>query len=166
MVLEADQDDTPVSQKEMIAIMKEAEPELYKKTGKYDIRLGKPGEKIDTYIDGEKETTKTVHDGELVVKGPKGELYVLTDAKFRKKYIVDKEPTEEYQQYESKGLVRAYEYRGEDFTFMADWGEEMICKTGDYLASPVSDADDRDYPEVYRIERSVFDITYSEVKEE
>lgn len=155
----------PASQEDMISIMREAQPELYKKSGTFDARLGKPGEHIVTTIDGEDETKKTVKDGEIVIKGPKGEMYVVSEAKFRQRYEVDKEPTEDYQPYKAIGLIRAYEYAGEDFKFIASWDEEMICKPGDYLASPVKDADDSEYPEVYRIERSVFDETYSEVPE-
>ncbi len=157
--------DKIANQKEMIEIMKEAEPELYKKSGRFEARLGKSGEHIITTIDGEDETKKTVKDGEIVVKGPKGELYVISDKKFRERYEVDKEPTDKYQKYKATGLIRAYEYAGEDFKFTASWDEEMICKPGDYLASPVKDAKDTNYPEVYRIERSVFDDTYSEVME-
>lgn len=155
----------PASQKEMIAIMLDAEPELYKKSGTFRARLGKPGERIVTEIDGETETEKTVKDGEVVIKGPKGEMYVVSETKFRQRYEVDKEPTTDFQKYKAIGLIRAYEYVGPEFKFVASWDEEMICKPSDYLASPVKDAEDTEYPEVYRIERSVFDETYKEVEE-
>lgn len=155
----------PASQEDMIEIMKEAQPELYKKSGSFDARLGKAGEHIVTTIDGEDETKKTVKDGEIVIKGPKGEMYVVSEEKFRQRYEVDKEPTDEYQKYKAVGLIRAYEYAGDEFKFIASWDEEMICKPGDFLASPVKDAEDTAYPEVYRIERSVFDETYSEIEE-
>lgn len=155
----------PASQEDMIEIMHDAQPELYQKSGTFKARLGKPGERIATEIDGEKETQKTVKDGEIVIKGPKDEMYVVSEKTFRQRYEVDKDPTEEYQNYKAIGLIRAYEYVGDDFKFIASWDEEMICKPGDYLASPVKDAEDTEYPEVYRIERTVFDETYKEIEE-
>ena len=136
---------------------------LYKKAGTFDARKGVPGEHIVTTIDGEDETKKTVKDGEVVIKGPKGEMYVVSTKKFNDRYEVDKELSDDFQPYKAKGLIYAYEHEGPRIYFMASWDEEMICKNGDYLACPVTDPDEAIASEVYRIERSVFDQTYSEV---
>lgn len=153
------------TQKGMIALLKREDTKLYKKSGTFKARKGKPGEHIVTVIDGEEETKKTVKDGEIVIKGPKGELYVVSESKFRTRYDVNRDPTDEWQSYKALGLIRAFEYEGVTFHFTASWDEDMLCKEGDFLAAPVKDADDKEYPEVYRIERSVFDDTYKEVKE-
>lgn len=153
------------TQKGMIALLKGEDVKLYKKSGTFKARKGKPGEHIVTVIDGEEETKKTVKAGEIVIKGPKGELYVVSESKFRTRYDVNRDPTDDWQSYKALGLIRAFEYKGVSFHFTASWDEDMLCKEGDFLASPVKDADDKEYPEVYRIERSVFDDTYKEVKE-
>ena len=138
------------------------ETKVYKKSGTFKARNGKAGEHIVTEIDGEKETEKTVKDGEIVIKGPKGEMYVVSSKKFNERYEVDKELTDEFQDYKAKGLIRAYEYDGTSFYFTASWDEDMLCHNGDYLAAPVQSPDDDHVEEVYRIERSVFDETYAE----
>lgn len=152
------------SQKDMISIMKDADVTLYKKSGTFKARKGKVGETIVTTIDGEDETKKTVTANEIVVEGPKGEMYVISEKKFRERYEVDIEPTSSYQKYKATGMIKAYEYKGSTINFIASWDEEMLCKEGDYLAYPVKDADDSEISEVYRIERSVFDETYKSVE--
>ncbi|QDJ96388.1 hypothetical protein Xoosp13_202 [Xanthomonas phage Xoo-sp13] len=154
------------TQKEMISDFKDQDTTVFKKTGTFDARKGKAGELIVTTIDGEDETKKTVKDGEIVVKGPKGEMYVISETKFRERYEVDEDPTDSYKKYKTKGLIRAYEYKGNTIKFMASWDEEMLCKSGDYLATPISSKDDDSVPEVYRIERSVFDETYKPLKDD
>lgn len=133
---------------------------LYKKSGTFKARNGKSGEHVVTEIDGEKETEKTVKDGEVVIKGPKGEMYVVSTKKFNDRYEVDKELTDEFQDYKAKGLIYAYEYKGPTFKFRASWDEDMLCKEGDFLACPVTDPEEAIAGEVYRIERGVFDETY------
>ena len=147
----------------MNAKIEAGETKVYKKSGTFKARNGKAGEHIVTEIDGEKETEKTVKDGEIVIKGPKGEMYVVSSKKFNERYKVDKELTDEFQDYKAKGLIRAYEYDGTSFYFTASWDEDMLCHNGDYLAAPVQSPDDDHVEEVYRIERSVFDETYAEL---
>jgi len=154
------------TQADMIAQLKGETTVVYKKSGTFDARKGKVGERITTVIDGEEETQNTVGEDDVVVKGPKGEMYVISSKKFNRRYEVDKELGNEFQSYKTKGLIRAFEYTGSPFKFVAGWHEVMICKEGDFLATPISDADDTKVPEVYRIERSVFDETYAELKAE
>ena len=152
------------TQADMIAQLKGETTVVYKKSGTFDARKGKVGERVTTVIDGEEETQKTVGEDDVVVKGPKGEMYVISSKKFNERYEVDKELDTKFQSYKAKGLIRAFEYSGKSFKFVASWDEEMLCKEGDFLATPISDADDTKVPEVYRIERSVFDETYAELK--
>ncbi len=146
----------------MNILIEKGDTKVYKKSGTFNARKGKAGEHVVTEIDGEKETEKTVKDGEVVIKGPKGEMYVVSTKKFNERYEVDKELTDTFQGYKAKGLIRAYEYEGESFKFIASWDEEMLCKAGDFLAAPVKSPEDDHVEEVYRIERSVFDETYKE----
>jgi hypothetical protein len=126
-------------------------------------RKGKPGEYVETIIDGELETTRTVGENEVVIRGPAGEDYVVSITKFHMRYDVDKELTDNFQGYEATGIIRAFEYVGQPFTFIASWGEEMICKPGDFLATPAASTEDMNVHEIYRIERGVFDTTYTPI---
>lgn len=151
------------SQEEMIDLFKkEKVKDFYKKRGTFKARKGKPGEHVETVIDGEVETTKTVKENEVVIEGPKGELYVVSEKKFNERYEVDKELSDTPKPYKSKGFIRAFEWKGEPIKFIASWEEEMICKDGDFLAAPVKSEEDNNVTEVYRVERSVFDETYKE----
>lgn len=151
------------SQEDMIDLFKkEKEKDFYSKKGTFKARKGKPGEYIETIIDGELETKKTVKENEIVIEGPKGEQYVVSEKKFRERYEVDEEPTDKFQPYKSKGFIRAFEWKGDTVKFIASWEEEMICKNGDFLAAPVKSKEDNNVTEVYRVERSVFDETYKE----
>lgn len=151
------------SQEDMIDLFKkEKVKNFYKKKGTFKARKGVKGEYIETIIDDEVETTKTVKSGEVVIEGPKGELYVVSEQKFNERYEVDKELTDKFQMYKSKGFIRAFEWNEGTIKFIASWEEEMICKNGDYLAAPVKSEEDNNVVEVYRVERSVFDETYKE----
>lgn len=52
----------------------------------------------------------------------------------------------------------------DEFKFIAKWDEIMMCEDGDYLACPVKDKEWVTPTEVYRIEKDIFSITYTEVK--
>lgn len=149
------------SQKQMIAQMTDMykETKTYKKSGTFDARKAKIGEHIVTTIDGEDETKKTAKADEVVVKGPKGELYIVSEKKFNERYEVETPLTDKFQKYKANGLIMAFVYDGPTFNFKASWDEDMLCKKGDYLASPSATLP---VPEVYRIEASVFAETYKE----
>jgi len=150
------------TQKEMIELFqKEPNTYFYSKVGTFKARKGALGEYIETIIDGELETTKVVGPNEVVIEGPLGELYVVPESKFNKRYVVTTSLTEEMQPYTTKGLIRAFKWEGQSFKFVASWGEEMLCNHNDILATPVESKDDETVSEVYRIEQNVFDITYN-----
>lgn len=138
---------------------------IYAKSGTFNARKGIVGEKVTTTIDGEDETEVVVGMNKVVIRGPKGEMYVVTTDKFKTRYECDKELTDKFQPYKSKGLIRAFEYSGPNIRFEASWGEKMLCKDGDMLAVPITDVDDfDDVPEMYRIEKDVFKQTYKAMK--
>ncbi len=138
-----------MTQQEVIKIVKDNQPQVFQKFGEFKFRIAEQEEKVETIIDGVKETEKTAQPGDIVLTGPKGEQYTISKDTFAKRYIVKDDvayPT---------GLFYGNIYNGESFKFQSPWGDEMICDAGDYLGSP-----DATFSEAYRIERGAFDQTY------
>ncbi len=130
---------------------------VYRKCGEHDIRLAVPGEVVDTVIDGELETTNTARQGDFVVRGRKGERYIITAETLRARYgepISPPDP-EGYRRYPGTGLLYAFRYEGAPFRFMAPWGEEMIANPGDYIGTHAIGSN-----KFWRVEKSVFAATY------
>ena len=150
---------------------KAGDTKMYKKSGRFGLRAAIPGEVIITIIDGKKETTNTAQEDDAVVRGAKGELYIIDGIKASSRYLIVRPLTEEFQEYEASGLIDAYEYTGEPIQFTASWNEVMICEPGDYLASPIiphGQGVTMEYREpvkheVYRIERGAFFKTYNQI---
>jgi len=120
-----------------------------KKLLKLKYRIAQKGEKVDTIINGEKETNNTANEGDFIIIGVKGENYILSPNKVKEKYnIVDDETIT------TKPVkIKAKEYKGKDIQFKASWGENMILKSGDYLV--------RNNDEYYRIEKNAFAELYA-----
>lgn len=152
-----------MSQAEMVEDFKTRKTNLYKKIGTAFARKAIKGEKISTEIDGEVETTNTAKENDVIMKGPKGELYIVSTAKFKSRYKDTDKLSDEFTEFVATGLIRAFQHEGDSFKFIASWGEEMICKDGDYLATTVKNETDENVEEVYRIESSVFSITYKKI---
>lgn len=148
---------TPNDQQSMIDLFKKNThlTALYKKFGAVMARLAKVGEKIVTVIDGKVETQNTAKENDVIVKGLKGEEYIIGHEKFKARYAVINPVTDTFTSYEPNGTCIAYEYEGESIVFTAPWNEDMILNKGDFLATT-----DETVPEVYRIERSAFYQTY------
>jgi hypothetical protein len=155
-----DKDVTPNDQKFMINLFKKNVhlTHLYKKVGSVMARLAKAGEEIVTAIDGKIETKNTAKENDVVIKGLKGEEYIIGHEKFKARYTVNKPVSDDFTTYEPNGTCIAYEYQGESMVFMAPWNEEMIVHNGDFLATT-----DAFIPEVYRIERDAFFKTYQKL---
>lgn len=151
-----------LSQREILKIWKSLDVDEYIKNAQVDIRLGIPGEKIETYIDDVLETTNVVKDDQVVVRGVSGEEYVIDLEKFESRYE-GPEITDEYQVYDAIGEVFAAQYNGDDVLFEAPWGESMILEPGDYLAHGSTEEVSGN---IYRIEKDVFDKTYELIDEE
>lgn len=132
--------------------------ERYKKFGTVLMKLPNIGEKIDTIIESKKETTNIAKAGDVLIKGAKGELYLIDSKKAESRYRFAKSKlsTEDWITAEAVGLCWATKYIGKPATFIAPWGEKMAIVSGDYLASPVEQYND----DIYRIEREAFLKTY------
>ena len=127
---------------------------LYKKFGIFKGRKAKIGEKIDTIINGVKETANTAGENYWVLTGAKGEQYLLSETKLRERYSPVTSTTGPL--FEATGETYATQYRGTAFEFVAPWGESMLCEFGDFICTTAVDNLD----DVYRIESSVFADTY------
>jgi len=133
---------------------------LYRKKALVMIRPAVAGEVIATRIDGEQETINTARAGDSVVRGVKGELYVITPEAMANRYgppIGDPDP-QGFREYAAKGVCHAFRYEGPPTTFEAPWGEQMIVRPGDFIGTSVLGSD-----QFYRIETSAFAATYFEV---
>ena len=132
--------------------------ENFQKKGEVLARKAVEGEKINTIIDGELETTNVAKKGDVVVKGVKDEEYIMSKEKFDNRYSGG-EVGDAFSTFKAKGKTWAMEYVGKPIEFVASWGEKMILKTGDFLCNP-----EKDKPgDLYRIEKSAFNQTYEKV---
>ncbi len=133
----------------------------YRKIGQADIRPAVPGEVVATVIDGERETVNTAAAGDYVVRGVKGELYVVTPETLAKRYggpltAPDKDG---FRRYPARGDFYGFRYEGAPIKFVAPWKEDMIAKPGDYIGTNAMGS-----TAYYRIEQSAFAATYVEAK--
>jgi len=133
----------------------------YEKKGQADIRPAVAGEVIETVLDGEHETVNTAAPGDYVVRGLKGELYIIQADILAKRYSEPLTPPdrEGYRRYRAKGDFYGFCYEGEPFKFVAPWKERMIANPGDYIGTNVMGSN-----EYYRVEKNMFVATYAEAK--
>lgn len=128
---------------------------IYKKTAVVNARKLKRAELILTYTQGkngiELETKRIGKPGDYVVKNPSGEEYIIAE-----KIFLDRYEHKYYNLYRPVGKIKAIKYNGPDISFYAGWGEKMILRTGDMLASPAPN-----YDEIYRIGIIEFLQSYS-----
>jgi len=151
-----------INQKTMIKYFKNIIPLLrkYDKIGTVKARLANEGEKIVTEINGEKETENVAGENDVLIIGAEGEQYLVSVDTFKRRYVTlsgkeIKNVSEKLTEYKSTGKCYAFKWVNGSFSFIAAWGEKMICNDGDWLAT--TDTDDI---EVYRIEKNVFSKTY------
>ncbi len=146
------------NQNDMITFFKENQfkAKLFEKFSTADVRLAKEGEVIQTILDGEVETVNTAKSNDVVIRGTRGEEYIMDKDKFAKRYdLTSKTLDNTYQNVKATGTCVAYQYQGEPMEFNAAWNEKMIIKADDWLATT-----DDSVPEVYRIEKQAFAETY------
>lgn len=145
------------NQEQMIALFKSNQNSVkrYLKQGTVNAKLAIKDEKVKTEINGVVETVNTAKENDVVVQGSSNELYLINIEKFKARYNVEKELSSDFQEYKATGECFAFEFKGEGFSFIAPWAEEMIVEDGDFLASPNSEI-----TEVYRIEKNAFYKTY------
>lgn len=148
----------------MVPILK-SEGMVYKKFKKVLARKAVEGETIQTVTNDGLETTNTAKAGDFIIKNQTeaGEMYIIGAEKFEARYDFLEDGTDGFSVYLPKGKVVAVEMNETllkrlnlpaEFYLIAPWGEEMVVKKGDYLASPL------DFSEVYRIAQKEFFETY------
>ena len=125
-------------------------------------RVGIVGEEVDTrprverdgktYVIGETKGKVKV-EGSMVVKNPDGEEYIVKPDKFESKY----RETEEKGVYKPTDGPIKYVVADRDIAYIAPWGELMFVLKGGILN--ISNLDD-----VYGIQNSAFEKTYTEIK--
>jgi len=108
---------------------------------------------VDTMTSDGKETQNVANVGDILLSGPSKENYVIKADKFKKLYKGEIGQTVTPEQNER--LVAMYPGPVE-ISFMASWGEQMICKPGDYLV--------KDGEHYYRIAKVEFEKTYNMIK--
>ncbi|MEM8528874.1 MAG: glycosyltransferase [Bacteroidota bacterium] len=158
-----------LSQKEILrktASLMEDEGKIYEKNKNVFARKAKGGEQIVTTTADGKETQNTAEKGEYIITNQTDakEQYIVESKDFQEKYDWLRDVGEEKAEYRAKGEILALELTSSvlqqlnlqsPFQFVADWGEEMIAKEGDFLAQPL-----KGEAEVYRIARKEFFETY------
>jgi len=149
---------------EMLALFERAEAEgrvaAYAKSGVVWVRGAIPGERVITVLDGVVETEATAGEDAVVIRGPKGEEYITAGAKFRTRYEVEggfERIGSDWTPARAMGRCLAFRHDGPGFSFLAPWGEAMICEPGDMIAMPERSKTD----DIYRIERGAFARTYT-----
>ena len=153
------------TQKEMIETFI---PILEKEGSKYNkktivlAKKAREGEKVYTYTSDGKETENTAKKDDYRIKNltDAGEEYLISEKKLDSRYVKYKD-LGIWSLYKATGGVLAIQFDSEKHElsspteFEASWGEKMVLKDGDYLASPLPDKN-----EVYRIAKKEFKETY------
>ena len=120
------------------------------------------GEHIETWTADGLETTNIANEGDFIVQNMQTEskeIYIIPPDMFHKRYKYFY--TDGFGAiFLPKGKVFACEYTGEQTSFIAKWGREMILKPGDYIACPFPES-----REVYRIAAKEFYETYIDYDE-
>ncbi len=155
------------------------------KFAKVYIRPSIPGEKVDTIVGGQVETTNTGKSDTFTVQALGGdrEKWVISAKQLANRYHDPKaEPRSDVEVnpppgaqpmklYLPKGRVLGFELPPEvgPITFKASWGEDMIAKPGDFIVHPSDDPTDiyrivgRRTNSAYRVEKDAWRRTYKQV---
>jgi hypothetical protein len=150
--------------KRILPLMEKSGQRFRKKTNVF-AKKAEGGEKIETITADGKETVNTADPGDYLVKNQTGaeEMYIVSPEKFGERYVFLHQAEDGFAAYRATGEITALELTAPvlqelelpaPFHFEAPWGEKMIAREGDYLATPP------DQSEVYRIARREFLETY------
>ena len=121
------------------------------------VRKAVVGEKVETHTKDGKETTNTATEDNFIVRNPTGEEYLLKGDLFRSRSHLPYGVRDgEWESYKANGSCRAIVWEYDQMEFIASWGQPMVIKRGDMLASPLPQMD-----EIYRIALDEFQQTYS-----
>jgi hypothetical protein len=151
---------------DLVAPLIEQEGKQYQKSVKVIARLARAGERIETITSDGLETANTATSGDYIVTNPTsaGEQYIIPAEKFEARYELKEQLTSQKAVYQAIGTIRAVKLTAtlltklhlpDEFSFIAPWGENMVAKKGDYLATPLPNTG-----EVYRIAAKEFRETY------
>lgn len=155
-----------VHAQEIFDLFEKSTRSKFKKRGTFLYRTATVGETVLTLCTGRLETFSIINEStDVVLKnfeiGSWAEEYVISRKKFEERY--DRVEGQHvisgvvWLRCVAKGQVEAFQYQGETITFMAPWGEQMLCNPGDYMARPLGGA----VNDIYRIEQETFLKTYS-----
>jgi hypothetical protein len=125
----------------------------YRKKVNIFARISGGGEFIETFTTDGKETQRTTVEGNVVVRNPGGEIYVIEPEQLERRYEPLDNYDGEWREYKPTGIIWAMEWEEDTIYFMASWNEEMVIKYGDMLAT-------NDGKTLYRIARTEFEQTY------
>lgn len=163
-----------LEQKEIISLIGERvnNATVFEKFKTVLARKASPSEKVVTYTQGIKETQNVAYAGDYVVRNSteSQEEYIVESVRFNQRYQLQEEVDKEWKRYKALGTCRGIVVDNEileildqkqEFTFVAPWGEGMICKTGDMLVCPTPEGE---VGEIYRIGKEEFEETYQELK--
>jgi hypothetical protein len=160
----------PVGQEDLKSALLDhilTEGKLFKKTESVRARLACDGEVVVTITADGEEGHNNAKAGDWVVQNQTAakEKYIVTNEKFRSRYEIHAEPTEQWQEYQPLGEAHAIEIThdvttqlnvGSNFFIVASWNETQFASEGDYFVSPSPDFD-----EIYRIGKPEFEKTYA-----
>lgn len=123
---------------------------VYQKFGNVKFRIPEDGEVVETWVDGNLETTNTASNSVAII-GPKGEEYLIGKEKFDARYEIVGDGVAK-----ASGKINAIKVTNDNFiqSFTASWGETMYVTVGGWYACTLDDAS------VYFIDEGVFDQTY------
>ena len=126
---------------------------LYRKKVNIFARISSGGEFIETFTKDGKETQRTTVEGNVVVRNPGGEIYVIEREQLDRRYEPLDNYDGEWREYKPVGCIGAIKWEHDNVEFIASWDEVMVIKYGDMLAT-------NDGKTVYRIARHEFEQTY------
>lgn len=157
----------PFTQEEICRLLQpffESEGRCYRKKTDVLVREAKEGEHIITITSDGEETRNRAVSGDFVIKNntEAGEEYIVSEKKLNDRYTFLEQVDDVYARYRSSSTIQAFTLTEEmfkslslndPFWFIAEWGETMIVRAGDYLVCTGNG-------EVYRIARKEFSETY------
>ncbi len=149
--------------KQLLPLLEKAE--IYEKYKPIEAKEAKGGEVIRTITSDGLETKNKAEKGDYIVRNltEANEEYIIKKEKFKVRYDYIEKGKDGFKKYKPIGEIKAIVVsqeimkilnRGEEFFFMAPWGEKMVAKKGDYIVTPL------DYSEIYRIAKKEFFETY------
>ncbi|MEO1518039.1 MAG: hypothetical protein AAFV95_23665 [Bacteroidota bacterium] len=151
--------------KQLIVPLIRQKGRIYRKAKRIFAKVAKGGEIIYTVTSDGLESQNVASRGDFIVRNQTQarEKYVVDKEIFENRYQLIKSSPQGYNEYQSIGKVMALAVdddlmgrmgMGNEFFFIARWGEKMIVKEHDFIACPP------DFSEVYRIARKEFFETY------